>query len=97
LEKTGLIADMVAAVASIAAGRSTFEIDGREHEGMVNFKEGMAAAYTLYEDGIQSGDCELMLLAEYTYLSEEAEYSEPDQKGADASAAAALQSFDDVF
>jgi hypothetical protein len=97
LEKAGLIADMVAAVAAIAAGRDTLEIDGMEHEGMVNFKKGNGAAAALYAGAMNSNDCELMLLAEYTYLSEEREHAEDDQRGAEASAAAALQSFDDAF
>jgi hypothetical protein len=97
LEKTGLIADMIAAVEMIAAGRLGFETDGNEHEGMVTFSKGIEAAMALYEESMNSGDCELMIAAEYTYLSHELEYAENNESGAEASAAAAIQAFDDAL
>jgi hypothetical protein len=97
LEKAGLIADMMSAVERIAAGRLGFEIDGSEHEGMTEFSEGVQIASMLYTAAMNSGDCELMVAAEYTFLSKELEYVEDNEGGAEASAAAAIQFFDDAL
>jgi hypothetical protein len=88
---------MMIAVERIAAGRLGFETDGREHEGMVEFSEGVKKASELYTVAIKSSDCELMITAEYTFLGKELEYAESDEYDAESSAAAAIQAFDDAF
>jgi hypothetical protein len=88
---------MARAVSYIAQGRLGLETDGEEHEGMAAFKKGIAIAAELYTEVMKTGDPELMLLAEYTYMSEELEHAETDETGAEASAAAAVQSFDDAL
>jgi len=97
LEKAGLIDEMLAAVELIAEGRLGIEIDGREHEGMVMFSEGVREASLLYTEVTGSGDCELMVTAEYTYLSKELEYAEEDEDDAEASATSAIAAFDDAL
>jgi hypothetical protein len=88
---------MMSAVEKIAAGRLGLEIDGSEHEGMVTFSQGTKIAALLYTEAMNSGDCELMIVAEYTYLGKELEYAEDNEGGAEASAAAAIQAFDDAL
>lgn len=97
MEKIGLIADMSDAVEQIAVGRTGLETDGREHDGFIEFSEGINKASVLYTEAANSGDCELMIVAEYTYLSKELEYAQDGETGAEASAAAALESFDDAL
>jgi hypothetical protein len=79
---------MMSAVERIAAGRLGIETDGSEHEGMVSFSQGARIADSLYAKAMKSADCELMIAAEYTYLSKELEYAEENEGGAEASAAA---------
>lgn len=97
LEKTGLIVDMMAAVELIAAGRLGIETNLREREGVITFSEGIDEAAALYTELMNSGDCELMVLAEYTYLNKELEYAEENESCAEASAAAAIEAFDDAL
>jgi hypothetical protein len=88
---------MVAAVEQIAEGRIGFETDGSEHDGMVEFAEGVNNASALFKDAMHSANCSLMLTAEYTFLGKELEYAESDEDDAESSAAAAIASFDDAF
>jgi hypothetical protein len=88
---------MVAAVEQIAEGRVGFETDGSEHDGIVEFSEGIKKASALYTDAMNSADCGLMLIAEYTFLGKELEYAESGEDDAESSAAAAIAAFDDAF
>jgi hypothetical protein len=97
MDKAGLITKMADAVDNIAQGRIGLELDGEEHNGRVSLNKGVDNAAALYTEAMRSGNLELMLWAEYTYTSAEKERGKPDETGADASAASALQNFDDAF
>ncbi|MDR1787465.1 MAG: hypothetical protein LBR16_03335 [Treponema sp.] len=88
---------MAGAVDSIAQGRLGMETEGEASKGVAVFAKGIAAAAELYTEVIASKDPELMILAEYTYMSEELKHAEAGESGAEASAAAAIQSFDDAL
>jgi hypothetical protein len=97
LEKAGLIAEMLDAVEQIAAGRLGLETEGRERDGMQEFSEGVQIASGLYTEAMNSGDCELMIAAEYTFLSKELEFAEENEDDAEASATSAIAAFDDAL
>jgi hypothetical protein len=88
---------MIAAVDDIADGRSALEIEGEEHNGMVAIAKGIMKATELFTEVMQSENLESMISAEYAYMEEELERAETDETGAQASAASALQSFDDAL
>jgi Zn-dependent M28 family amino/carboxypeptidase len=97
MEKNGLQDSITEAVADIAEGRKGLETDGKEHEGRLAFEKGVAKARAIFAEVLASGDVELMLLAEYLFITQELEESEDDEVEGRASAVAALVSFDDAF
>jgi hypothetical protein len=97
MEKSGLQSRITNAVSKIAEGRKGLETDGEEHEGRLLFEDGIAKARAIFAEVLASGDVELMLLAEYLFITQELEESEDDEIEGRASAVAALASFDDAF
>jgi hypothetical protein len=88
---------MTAAVVSIARGRLGMITDGQEHEGRLTFESGIKQAYKVFTDARASGDPELMLLAEYTYMSQMLEYATENDTVGRSRAQAAVDSFEDAF
>jgi hypothetical protein len=73
------------------------ETDGREHEGRLSFEKGIAEARVIFKEVFDGGDVELILLAEYLFITQELEECEDDEVEGRSSAVAALASFDDAF
>jgi hypothetical protein len=97
MEKSGLTNSITHAVANIARGRKGLETDGGEHEGRLSFVDGIAEARAIFGEVMAAGDVEIMLLAEYLFITQELEEGEEDEVEGRASAMAALASFDDAF
>ncbi|MDR3283603.1 MAG: hypothetical protein LBS97_00290 [Treponema sp.] len=75
MEKIGLGIDMTDAVGFIFRGRLGLITDGQEHEGRLTFESGIRQAHKVFAEARASEDPELMLLAEYTYMSQTLEYA----------------------
>jgi hypothetical protein len=71
MEKAGLIAEIIKAVARIDFGRKAFMIDGQEHEGHLSWVAGMSEAGSAYNGAIESTDSETTVLVEEAYLQQE--------------------------
>ncbi|MDR3325361.1 MAG: hypothetical protein LBS82_05185 [Spirochaetaceae bacterium] len=97
MEKNGLSIDIANAAAKIARGRRGLEINGKAEAGLLDFQAGHALAKRTFQEAVASGDVELILLAEYLFVTQELAESEGDEPEGMASAEAALQSFDDAF
>jgi hypothetical protein len=97
MEKSGLGSSISKAVAQIAEGRKGLETDGREHEGRLSFEDGIAEARAIFKEVFAGGDVELILLAEYLFITQELEESEDDEVEGRSCAVAAIASFDDAF
>jgi hypothetical protein len=97
MEKSGLSDDMIDAVIDIARGRLGMITDGQEHEGRLTFESGIRQAHKVFTEARASGDPELMLLAEYTFMSQMLEYATENDIVGRSRAQAAIDSFEDAF
>jgi hypothetical protein len=97
LDLTGLLSNVYEAAAKISIGRKGFAIIGKEREGRVSYEEGIAEAMSAFKEAQATADPQTMILAEYTFLTQEFEFCEKSDKDSLNSLTKALQSFDDAF
>jgi len=97
LDKTGLATRVSASVISIDAGRKGFATRGKEQEGRILYETGIAEAMTAFNEAQSTTDPYTIILAEYTFLSQELQFCEADDKDSLSSLTRAIQSFDDAF
>jgi hypothetical protein len=88
---------MSTAVSTINEGRRGLATAGGTEDGRISFERGHALALQTFKEALDSGDVELVLLAEYFFVGQELAESEADETEGRASAEAALQSFDDAL
>ena len=97
LEKTGLISSVVEATVNIDSGRKGFATWGKEHEGRMSYERGISAALTAFKEAQATADPQTMILAEYTFLTQELQFCEKNDKESLTSLTKAIQSFDDAL
>jgi len=97
LAKTGLLSNVYEAAASIDIGRKGFAIIGKEREGRISYEKGIAKAMTAFKEAQISADPQIIILVEYTFLSQELQFCEKSDKDSLSSLTQAIQSFDDAF
>jgi hypothetical protein len=85
-------------VTEIYRGRTLLDTDGLEHDGGVNYRNGLANAMTAFQEAADHAtDLETLILAEYVFLSQELNFCNPNDIQAFASLSQAVRSFDDAF
>jgi hypothetical protein len=82
---------------AIDSGRKGFATRGKEQEGRINYEDGIATAMTAFKEAQASADPETILLAEYTFLSQELQFCEKTDKATISSLTRAIRFFDDAF
>jgi len=97
LDPIGLAAEVYDAVINIYAGRKGFATTGKEREGRVSFETGIASALVAFREAQAFADPHAIILAEYTYISQELELCPEADKHSRNSLTLARQSFDDAF
>jgi len=97
LDRIGLTLDISDAAISIDFGRKGFATRGKEQEGRISYEKGIAKALFLFQEVQITADPETIILAEYTFLSQELEFCEKTDKASLSSLTQAIQSFDDAF
>jgi hypothetical protein len=97
LAKIGLVNSVYDAAAKIDAGRKGFATRGKEQEGRISYEDGIALALSAFKEAQASADPQTMILAEYTFLTQELQFCEKTDKESLSSLTKALQSFDDAF
>jgi hypothetical protein len=97
LELTGLINSINNAVISIVSGRKGFATRGMEKEGRIFYEDGISEAMTAFAEAQITADPLALILAEYTFLSQEFQFCEETDKDTIGSLTKAIQSFDDAF
>ena len=96
LAQAGLISSVADAALAIDFGRKGFATRGKEHEGRISYERGIFAALSVFRDAVSTADPQTIILAEYTFISQELQFCETD-KDAFSSLTKAIQSFDDAF
>ena len=97
MDLTGLINSIYEAAADIEAGRKGFATRGKEQEGRIFYEDGIALALSSFQEAQSSADPQIIILAEYTFLTQELEFCEKTDKDSISSLTIAIQSFDDAF
>ena len=95
--KAGLITRITDAAANIDAGRKGFAIRGKTEEGRISYETGIAEALSAFKEAQTTADPQTMILAEYTFLTQELEFCDKSDKDSLNSLTKAIQSFDDAF
>jgi hypothetical protein len=73
------------------------DIDGREHEGKISYDDGISIAFTSFQEAETMANCELLILAEETFLQQELQYCDVSDTITRNSLIQAIQSFDDAL
>jgi len=97
LDLAGLINRIITATASIDSGRKGFATRGKEQEGRINYEDGISLAMSAFQEAQATADPQTILLAEYTFLTQELEFCEKTDKAAISSLSRGIRFFDDAF
>jgi hypothetical protein len=84
-------------VYSIDVGRKGFAISGKEHEGRISYEDGISNALTAFQEAQITTDPEIIILSEYTFLSQELQFCDQADTDTHSSLTQALQGFDDAL
>jgi hypothetical protein len=82
-------------VYNIDLGRKGFDTDGGEHQGRLSYEDGISVAMASFQEAQTTGDCELLILAEETFLQQELNYCDAGDAITLSSLTQAIQSFED--
>jgi hypothetical protein len=97
LDLITLANNIINAAVSIDSGRKGFATKGKAEEGRINYETGITEAMSAFQQAQPTADPQTIILAEYTFLSQELEFCEKTDKDSLSSLTQALQSFDDAF
>jgi hypothetical protein len=102
LDRTGLTLEISDAAISIELGRKGFATRGKAEEGRISYEKGIAKALSAFQQASNqrfaaSADPETIILAEYTFLSQEFEFCDKTDKDSLSSLTLAIQSLDEAF
>jgi hypothetical protein len=97
LERTGFVDNINEAALAIDSGRKGFATRGKEQEGRISYEGGIAEALIAFKEVQATADPQIMILAEYTFLTQELQFCDKSDKDSLSSLTQALQSFDDAF
>jgi hypothetical protein len=97
LVPTGLINSIYDAATAIDFGRKGFATRGKAEEGRISYEIGIAKALSAFEKAQMTADPETIILAEYTFLTQELQFCEKTDKDSLSSLTLAIQNFDDAF
>jgi len=97
LSHIGLVDSINASVLAIDSGRKGFATRGKAEEGRIFYETGIALAMTAFKEAQTTADPETIVLAEYTFLSQEFQFCEKTDEDSFSSLTLAIQSFDDAF
>jgi hypothetical protein len=97
LAQTGYIDSILEAAVSIDFGRKGFAVRGREQEGRVAYERGIAEASSTFKKAQATTDPQILILVEYTFISQELQLCPENDKDTLNSLTAAVQGFDDAF
>ena len=97
MDLIGLVNSINDATIAIDFGRKGFAARGKAEEGRLSYENGIAGALSAFRDAQATADPRTLMLAEYTFLSQELQFCERSDVAAYGSLAQALRSFDDAF
>jgi hypothetical protein len=97
LDLITLAGNIANATTLIEAGRKGFATRGKEQEGRINYEDGIERAMSAFQEAQATANPETIILAEYTFLTQELEFCEKTDKDSLSSLTKAIRFFDDAF
>jgi hypothetical protein len=102
LDRIGLINSVYEAAANIDSGRKGVAARGKAEEGRITYELGISNAMTAFQEAsatnvAATADPQTIILAEYTFLTQELESCEKSDKESLSSLNKAIHRFDDAF
>ena len=97
MDLTGLITRITDAAVNIDSGRKGFATRGKAEEGRISYETGIAEAMSAFKEAQATVDPQIIIIAEYTFLTQELQFCVKSDKDSFNSLTKALQMFDDAF
>ena len=97
MDLSGLINNILNATAAIDFGRKGFATKGMAEEGRSSYEVGISVALSAFKEAQNSADHQTLILAEYTFITQELQFCAKTDKEAFNSLTHAIQSFDDAL
>ena len=97
MDLTGLVNNIYDAATAIDFGRKGFATRGKAEEGRLSYERGISEALLAFKDAQSTTEPHAIILAEYTFLSQELQFCKETDKETLSSLTQAIQSFDDAF
>ena len=97
MAKIGLVNSIYEAATNIDSGRKGFATRGKAEEGRISYELGITNAMTAFKEAQATADPQTIILAEYTFLTQELQFCEKSDKDSFNSLTQAIQYFDDAF
>jgi hypothetical protein len=97
LDLITLAGNIAYATTLIDAGRKGFATKGKAEEGRTSYEKGIAVAMSAFKEAQATTDPETIILAEYTFITQELEFCEKSDKESISSLTRAIRFFDDAF
>jgi hypothetical protein len=97
LDPVGLVNSIISATAGIDFGRKGFATRGKAEEGRISYEDGVAKALSTFKEAQTTADPQIMILAEYTFITQELQFCDKSDKDSISSLTKAIQSFDDAY
>jgi hypothetical protein len=97
LDLIGLAGDISNAVIQFYSGRKGFATRGKAEEGGILYEDGIAQAMLAFQEANAAADPQALILAEYTFITQEFQLTDNSDKDTIDSLTKAVQSFDDAF
>jgi hypothetical protein len=76
LDLIGYVRSITQEAAYIDAGRKGFATRGKAEEGRIFYETGIADAMSAFKEAQATADPQIMILAEYTFLTQELQFCE---------------------
>ena len=97
MDLIGLISSITEAAIGIDSGRKGFATRGKAEEGRFLYEGGIALDLSSFKEAQSTADPYTLIIAEYTFLTQELQFCTPAEKRTLNSLNKAIQYFDDAF
>ena len=97
MAQIGLVDRIYQAAINIDFGRKGFASRGKAEEGRISYEDGISEALSAFKEAQISTDPHVLILAEYTFISQEFQLCDKTDMDTLSSLTQAIQSFDDAF
>jgi hypothetical protein len=97
LALTGLLYSIVDSAILIDRGRKGFTIAGDEHNGRINYEQGLSGALSVFQEAQSTAEPQTLILVELTFLQQEFQFCNVADAITRSSLTQAIQSFEDAL